>query len=386
MIKRVVVLIIIICCGFVIYPLLDTADQGYQETNAYVVGRVVNLTASRAGRVIEIGVQKGQRVSKGDVLMRLDNALIRYEIEQLQEEIKGFVIEEVEFCWDEKIAQKDIARSLNQREYLIGRKARLTELEQNKALAVEDIRHLDNQITEAKIQIERLQDLYQKISHKNRLPIAQRPRITGALAQLKQKYYELSLSEIVAPYDGFIYELTTYPGERITTNNRLVVFIPDEELMIEANVLETYIHHFQPNKRVTIFPDVMGREHAIQGVVHSIVPTVSADLSVLPRNNQDSNWIKVSQRIPVLIKADASSLNGYRLPMGTSVKVTVNAKKLSDKNGLVQAPIVNGKPMQVETASALDSSDSLYEQAVSQIFAGYGDGDDGSPNSNGRCF
>ena len=366
MVKYLVILIIFICCGFVVYPLLDIDKQGYQETNAYVVGRVVDLTASRAGRVVEIGVQKGQRVAKGEVLMRLDDALIRYEIEQLKEEVKGLVIEESEFCFDEQTAAKDITRMQNQRAYLIARKERLSQLEQNKALAFEDIRELDNQISQAKIEIQRLQGLYQKASFKNRLPLAQRPRITAALASLKQKYYHLSLSEIVAPYDGFVYELTTYPGAQITTNDRLAIFIPDEELMIEANVLETHIHYFKPNSSVTIYPDVLGRGNSIKGVVHSIVPTVSADLSVLPRNNQDSNWIKVSQRIPVLIQADSSSLDGYRIPMGTSVKVEVDTKESGASTATIESTIANKKPVRLVTASDLDN---LYNKAVSDIFA-----------------
>jgi membrane fusion protein (multidrug efflux system) len=72
--------------------------------------------------------------------------------------------------------------------------------------------------------------------------------------------------------------------------------------------------------KVEIISDVH-KGISLKGHIHSIVPSTAASFSPIPRNNMDSNWIKVSQRIPVLVEIDEKDKS--LLPIGSSSKLHV---------------------------------------------------------------
>jgi len=115
-----------------------------------------------------------------------------------------------------------------------------------------------------------------------------------------------------------------YPGRYVKKAENLLILIPKEEQVIEANVLESEISLISPGTAVMVVPDVGGGKRRFSGVVQSIVPAVAATFSPLPRNNLDSNWIKTTQRIPILITLAPSSEKTSELPLGSSVKVFVD--------------------------------------------------------------
>jgi hypothetical protein len=77
--------------------------------------------------------------------------------------------------------------------------------------------------------------------------------------------------------------------------------------------------------------------------VHAIVPSTAASLSGVPRRNTDSNWIKVSQRVPVLISFDEADRDRVRrLPTDSSVTVRLKEERVY---GAAAAPSAGAPPV-----------------------------------------
>jgi membrane fusion protein (multidrug efflux system) len=118
---------------------------------------------------------------------------------------------------------------------------------------------------------------------------------------------------------------------------------------------------------VTVVPDVGGGKRIYSGIIQSIVPSVAATFSQLPRNNLDSNWIKTSQRIPVLITLAPPTGDVAPLPLGSSVKVIIDVR---------QAAVLGAAPAQPQAQAQRSAyrpaaAEPAIEHDLSRRYAAY---------------
>ena len=92
---------------------------------------------------------------------------------------------------------------------------------------------------------------------------------------------------------------------------------------IEANLKETQLTYLRIGQEATIvadaYPDVVYRTK-----VQSISPATGAEFSLLPPQNASGNWVKVVQRVPVLISLDAAPDGQTPLRAGMTVTARVD--------------------------------------------------------------
>ena len=67
-----------------------------------------------------------------------------------------------------------------------------------------------------------------------------------------------------------------------------------------ANYKETQIEHVKPGNKVEIEVDAVPGV-VYNGVVRSLSRATGGSMSILPQDNSSGNFIKIEQRIPVLI-------------------------------------------------------------------------------------
>src|SRR3546814_8438380 len=85
-----------------------------------------------------------------------------------------------------------------------------------------------------------------------------------------------------------------------------VSIVSDQKSWVEANFKETQLNHMQVNQPAEIeldaYPDLQ-----LKGHVQSIGAGTGSEFSVIPAQNANGNWVKVTQRIPVRIAIDSKS-------------------------------------------------------------------------------
>ena len=90
-----------------------------------------------------------------------------------------------------------------------------------------------------------------------------------------------------------------------------------------ANLKETQLANLKVGQKATvvsdIYPDVVWR-----ATVSAIAPATGAEFAVLPPQNATGNWVKVVQRIPVLIQVEPGDT---ALRVGMTVSVSVDTQR-----------------------------------------------------------
>ncbi len=153
---------------------------------------------------------------------------------------------------------------------------------------------------------------------------AQAARVDLARARVRKAELDLGYTRIVAPVSGHVTKKRVEVGQLVEAGQPLLALVPLDpgQLWVTANFKETQLAKVRPGQRVNIKIDTFsGREFT--GRVESVMAGTGAVFSLFPPENAMGNYVKVVQRIPVKIVFDA--VNGTEgLRLGMSVVPTIH--------------------------------------------------------------
>ncbi len=109
----------------------------------------------------------------------------------------------------------------------------------------------------------------------------------------------------------------------ISPERPLLALVPPDDLWVVANFKEDQLADMAPDQAVEIRVDTYGRR-AFKGHVESLAGASGARFALLPPDNASGNFVKVVQRVPVLVRFDGAP--GVSLRPGMSAFVTVSTK------------------------------------------------------------
>ena len=142
-------------------------------------------------------------------------------------------------------------------------------------------------------------------------------------AALEVAKVNLGYTQILAPADGTVGERQVRPGQLVSPGTQVMPFVENIR-WIAANFRETQLTNIQIGDPVEIRVDTYpGR--AFKGKVLEIAPASGSQFALLPPDNATGNFTKVTQRVPVKIALDDSSLSTQLRP-GLSAVVTVRTR------------------------------------------------------------
>jgi membrane fusion protein (multidrug efflux system) len=148
-------------------------------------------------------------------------------------------------------------------------------------------------------------------------------RVKVSSAALELARLQLSYTEVVAPEEGVVSRISVQPGQTIQAGQPLAELVPQHTYVV-ANFKETQVGRLRPGQPAAVSIDAFpGREFT--GKVESLSGGTGARFSLLPPDNSTGNFVKVVQRVPVRI-AWAAQPN-VPLQAGLSCDVTVNVSK-----------------------------------------------------------
>lgn len=129
--------------------------------------------------------------------------------------------------------------------------------------------------------------------------------IRAAEATLEQAKLDLEFTEVRAPVDGYITNLTLQIGSQAVANQPFMALIDVNSFWVHGYFKETYIGQIKKGNQSIItlmtYPDT-----PIEGVVDSIGWGISqqdgsAGYELLPSISPTFDWIRLAQRIPVRV-------------------------------------------------------------------------------------
>ena len=307
-----------------------------ETENAYVTGRMHQVSSRVAGVVTKVLVEDNQMVKAGDVLALLDPADQSVRVEQIQAQIASM---------EQQVKQSD---------------AQLLQVRAQAGAAGAQVRQAEAQLLRARQDAERFGQLYNdtmKAVSKSEVDASSAARASAVAdvaarrdnaaaaqaqigaaeagrdvlkaeikvlqAQLKDARQQLAYNSIVAPVAGRIGRRSVEVGARVQPGQAMLAVVEDN-VWVVANFKETQLGGLTPGQAVSLEVDALPDHHLV-GRVDSFSPASGNQFALLPADNATGNFTKIVQRVPVKITLDPQDVKKYagRLVPGMSVVAEV---------------------------------------------------------------
>jgi membrane fusion protein (multidrug efflux system) len=307
-----------------------TSGRSVSTENAYVRRDITSAGSDVSGRVVEVHVAENQMVKKGDVLFVIDQAPYKVALAQanaaianaqvgvgkLKEDYAATSVDITGARSDLYFAQEDLKRQQALMDQGFTTRARLQQSQQAVATAQKT---LDNAVADAS-------KAKAALATGAQVP-GVNPQVAAALAQRAQAELNLERTVVRAPITGRAAETQRLQvGQMAVEGLPLVSIVASEKSWITANFKETDLDKMCPGQpadiRLDAYPDLK-----LTGHVSSIGGGTGSQFSILPAQNSNGNWVKVTQRVPVRIDIDGNPPR--TMIAGLSAKVTVRFAKCS---------------------------------------------------------
>jgi len=292
--------------------------------NAYVKAEILTISSNVTGMVMDVLPRDGDRVQSGDLLLRVDDqpyrisvaraeanlANVRGDIESLKAEYvnKGLEIEK---------SQTDLSFREQELDRLRGLVASnsISEVQFDQAVYARNSAERDLAEKTQALQVvkARLIDPLQSIDA--------HPRVKLAMAELEKAQWDLDHVLVKAPATGVIV-ITAHKGENVISGAPVMSLIDDSRMWVEANFKETDLTYLRLHQTAEItidtYPDLL-----LHGRVVIISPATGSEFSLLPAQNSSGNWVKVVQRLKVVLQIEDLPKN-FSLAAGMSAVVRID--------------------------------------------------------------
>jgi HlyD family secretion protein len=238
--------------------------------------RTVNVSSDTVGRVVNLAVNEGDRVKKGQFLLQIDPKTLRSRVENGTASLKAAetTLEQMKQAVETSRAQLELSRQNLKRQQELWSQQLTTREALDKALN-------DVKVAES------------SLSERDKTANAQASRIAQERANLESAQYDLSKVRIESPIDGIVTARTIQEGEMVmigTMNNAgtvLMTLADMSTIQAEIEVDETNIPNVQIGQKAKItidaIPDKSFKGHVTE-IGNSPIQTATASAGTQATN------------------------------------------------------------------------------------------------------
>lgn len=314
------------------------ADQyaHVSTSDARVRGRMVSISADIAGRLVELAIQPGDHITRGDTLARLDEqraklalasasldlkalniAIARIRREAQVERTRGDSrIEAALSNLDAALADTTAARatlaaatSEHARKQTLHSAGLIADAAMDRASEALELARLQETRSVALI-ANRKAGLAEARADANAASLTEQDaeRLAMEAAALRQRIAALKLDlehhAVTSPIDGVVDEVFVETGEHIEAGARIALAHATDDVWIEANIKETDIARVALGATVEIRLDAATR--SCSGAVDRIGEATTSEFALIANANPAGVFTKVTQRVPVRVRIGAA--------------------------------------------------------------------------------
>lgn len=281
------------------------ANDHYVSTdNAYVQQDKISISSEVGGRIVEVAVRENQPVKQGDLLFRIDPEPYRIAIAQADAAIAAAQVRVSSLQTEYQATGVDIDSAREDVAFYEKEYQRQSALMQDGFTTRARLQAAEHALSDARSRVATAQ----AEAAKARAALATGPAAPGinpavkaGQAQRDQALLSLARTEVRAPAAGIVSQADRLQvGQMMVQGLPGVTIVASDKSWVEANFKETDLAHMQVGQPAEITFDAYP-ELKLRGKVASIGAGTGSEFSVLPAQNANGNWVKVTQRVPVRI-------------------------------------------------------------------------------------
>ncbi len=296
-----------------------TSGGSVSTDDAQVKQDIVSVSPQVNGQIVEVLVRNGAHVKRGQILFRIDPQPYRVALEQAEAQLANARLQTTVLKTTAAgtsgditgaIANLQIKRNALGRQSALLRKGFTTKADYEDAL--NEVRTAETQLADARARA---------ANASAAVAPGEQPSIAQAQAAVDKARLDLSRTEIRAPMDGIIENADNLQvGQMAVIGLGMLSLVHSQSAWVEANFKEKDVGRMFPGERATVKVDAYPGEK-FEARVQSIGAGTGSQFSLLPAQNANGNWVKVTQRVPVRIMFDGNP--GKPMIAGLSVVATV---------------------------------------------------------------
>jgi membrane fusion protein (multidrug efflux system) len=296
-----------------------TSGGSVSTDDAFVKQDIVSVSAQVNGPIAQVFVKNGDQVKKGQVLFRIDPQPYQVALEQAEAQLAAAQLQTSQLRTQAAGTGADIVgeqanlaikKNALARQQALLKQGFTTRADYEDAL--NEVKAAEQQVADAKARAAN--------AHAALAP-GEQPQIAQAKAAVDKAKLDLERTTVRAPMDGVVENADNLQvGQMAVTGLGMLSLVHSKSAWVEANFKEKDVGRMVPGQRAKIEVDAYpGKEFAAH--VESVGAGTGSEFSLLPAQNANGNWVKVTQRVPVRIAFDGNPSR----PMiaGLSVTATV---------------------------------------------------------------
>ena len=359
--------VVLAALGMIAYKYVDYIEYPWTR-NGLVRAQVIQIVPRVSGQLIRVPIRNNQLVKKGDLLFEIDPRTFqdsvngaRADLDNMRDIIKSLG-QQVDGMRDAVTQSESAVNAARFEMEALAADAENAKVAFERAATLvksgfSDQREYDNRNTEYQMAVARLSGARSHVNQatadleRSRADLARakanlgvlgeaNPRLRRAEADLKLAQQNLDFTTVSAPEDGYITNLQLRAGDSAIANQPIVAVIEANSFYVEAFFRETFVGDIQIGDRAVVtlmgYPDT-----PLQGRVESIGWGIaqtngSTGFQLLPSISPTFEWIRLAQRIPIVVYLDKLP-DTVKLRAGTTASVLVMTG--TSKDGVAVPPV-----------------------------------------------
>ena len=281
-----------------------TSGKSVSTDDAQIKQDIVSVSAQVNGPIVQVFVKDGTKVKRGDVLFRIDPQPYQVALEQAQAQYAAAQLQTTQLRTQAAGTGADI----------VGEQANLAikknALARQQALLKQGFTtraDYEDALNEVKTAEQQLADAKARSANAHAaLAPGQQPQIAQAKAAVDKARLDLERTTVRAPMDGVVENADNLQiGQMAVQGLGMLSLVHSRSAWVEANFKEKDVGRMVPGQRAEIKVDAYPGEK-FKAHIQSIGAGTGSEFSLLPAQNANGNWVKVTQRVPVRIAFDGT--------------------------------------------------------------------------------
>ena len=303
-----------------------TSGRSVSTDNAYVKQDIVSVSTQINGPIVEVFVRENQHVNRGDPLYRIDPGTAQVALLQAQAQLAAAELQTRQLGVVAAGTGGDIVGASANLSIMRRALARQQALLNRGFTTRSDYDDAVNEVQKAQTQ---LANARAQAANANAAiaPAGSQPQIAAARAAIAKAQLDLIRGLVRAPETGIVANSDRLlVGQAAITGVAMLSIVKDHGGWVEANFKEGDLAKMQVGQPATLkFDAYPGLK--VRGHVCSIGAGTGSEFSVLPAQNANGNWVKVTQRVPVRVCFDEKPSRTMIAGLSAQVEVDLQTKR-----------------------------------------------------------